>query len=112
MSSRNVSDRVEMSTTGIVVVVTVVLVVVLVVVVVVLPAPGKLAGSAGLVPWSSSVRSKNPSRSRSTPMRMPEPGGTQVYTCSCPVAAARFRSAVFEITASELRSGWKLLLPT
>src|SRR5207237_4391805 len=77
LSSRNVNDRVERSTTGIVVVVTVVLVVVLVVVVVVLPAPGKLAGSAGLVPWSSSVRSKNPSRSRSTPMRRHQPGGPQ-----------------------------------
>src|SRR5207249_11138355 len=103
-------ERVGTRTGGSVVVLTVVEVVVVVLVVVV--APGKLAAFAGSVPWSSSVRSKKPSRSRSTPMRVPEPGGTQVYTCSCPVAAARFRSAVFEITASELRSGWKLLLPT
>src|SRR5437879_12284259 len=71
LSSRNVNDRVEMSTTGIVVVVTDVLVVVLVVVVVVLPAPGKLAGSAGLGSWSSAARAKYPSRSRAARLAVP-----------------------------------------
>lgn len=37
-----------------------------------------LAGFAGSVPQSSSRRSYVPSRSRSTPMRVPEPRGTQV----------------------------------
>ena len=62
----------------VVLVVVVLLVTVTVVVVVVLPDPGKLSGSAGSVPWSSSVRSGNPSSSRSMPIRTPDPGGTQV----------------------------------
>ena len=49
-----------------------------VVLVVVVPPAGTLDGSAGSLPASSSSRSKNPSSSRSTPMRCPEPGGTQV----------------------------------
>src|SRR5262245_6450995 len=48
-----------------------------VVVVVVLP-PGTLPGSAGSLPASISVRSRKPSSSRSTPARVPLPGGTQV----------------------------------
>src|SRR5262249_47034866 len=50
----------------------------LVVLVVVVPPAGTLAGSAGSLPASSSSRSKKPSSSRSMPMRMPLPGGTQV----------------------------------
>jgi hypothetical protein len=57
-----------------------------VVVVVVAPHPpdgvGKLAGLAGSLPQSSSRRSKMPSSSRSTPIRVPDPSGTQVYVCS------------------------------
>src|SRR5438309_960970 len=49
-----------------------------VVLVVVVPPAGTLDGSAGSLPASSSSRSKKPSPSRSTPMRCPEPGGTQV----------------------------------
>jgi hypothetical protein len=55
-----------------------VVVLVVTVVVVVVPDPGTLAGSAGSEPASSSVRSKKPSSSRSTPMRVPLPGGAQV----------------------------------
>jgi len=39
---------------------------------------GTLSGSAGSVPASSSLRSGQPSWSRSTPTRYPSPGGTQV----------------------------------
>src|SRR3989442_8407807 len=76
-SSLRVRERAGTRTGGSVVVLTVVVVVVVVFVVVVVVAPGKLAAFAGSVPWSSSVRSKKPSRSRSTPMRVPDPGGTQ-----------------------------------
>src|SRR5437016_11364313 len=76
LSSLSVNERAGMRTGGSVVVLTVVVVVVVVVVLVV--PPGKLAAFAGSVPWSTSVRSKKPSRSRSTPIRVPEPGGTQV----------------------------------
>ena len=59
-------------------VVVVVVLVVVVVVVVVVPPLGVLDGSAGSLPASSSSRSRKPSSSRSMPMRVPEPGGTQV----------------------------------
>src|SRR4029077_12577353 len=39
---------------------------------------GTLSGLAGSVPSSSSLRSGQPSRSRSMPTRTPSPGGTQV----------------------------------
>jgi len=71
-----------------------------------------LAGFAGSVPQSSSRRSYVPSRSRSTPTRVPEPRGAQVYVSSCPAVAARFLRFVFVMTASAFRSGWKLLPPT
>jgi hypothetical protein len=41
-------------------------------------ARGVSAGSAGSAPASISSRSKKPSSSRSSAMRTPEPGGTQV----------------------------------
>src|SRR5439155_986260 len=63
---------------AVVVVLLVVVVVDVVVVTVVVETPGLLAGCAGSVPASSSVRSKKPSSSRSTPMRVPVPGGTAV----------------------------------
>ena len=78
LSSLSINERAGMRTGGSVVVLTVTVVVVVVVVVVLVVPPGKLAAFAGSVPWSSSVRSKKPSRSRSTPIRVPEPGGTQV----------------------------------
>ena len=53
-------------------------VLVVAVVLVVVVGPGTLAGSAGSEPASSSVRSKNPSSSRSIPIRVPLPGGTAV----------------------------------
>jgi hypothetical protein len=71
-----------------------------------------LAAFAGSVPQSSSRRSYVPSRSRSTPIRVPEPSGTHVYVSSCPAVAAWFLRFVFVITPSVFRSGWKLLLPT
>jgi hypothetical protein len=71
-----------------------------------------LAGSAGSKPQSISRRSKVPSRSRSIPMRVPEPTGTQVYVSSWPAVAASPRSVALAITPSVFRSGWKLLLPT
>lgn len=43
---------------------------------------GTLEASAGSLPASSSSRSRKPSSSRSTPMRWPEPGGTQVKVSS------------------------------
>jgi hypothetical protein len=73
---------------------------------------GKLPGSAGSVPQSSSRRSNTPSSSRSTPMRTPEPGGTQVYVCSWPASPESARSAAVVMTPSAFRSGWKLLPPT
>src|SRR5262245_60390295 len=100
-------------------VVVVVLVVVLVVVdVVVVPTVhgpsvgGKLCGSAGSVWQSISRLSNTRSRSRSTPIRKPEPGGTQVNVISWPPVAARLRTCVVVRTGSALRSRWKLLLPT
>src|SRR5262245_11938113 len=77
-----------------VVVVAMVVVVMVVVVVPTVHGPsvgGKLCGSAGSVWQSSSRRSNTPSRSRSTPMRIPEPGGTQVKVSSWPAVAARLR---------------------
>src|SRR5262245_30662578 len=44
---------------------------------VVVGPPGTLSGSAGSLPASSSSRSRAPSSSRSTPTRVPDPGGTQ-----------------------------------
>src|SRR5262245_24911674 len=52
--------------------------VVVVVVKVEVGVDGKLCGSVGSEPASSSSRSYQPSSSRSMPMRTPEPGGTQV----------------------------------
>src|SRR4029077_4565925 len=45
---------------------------------------GELSGWAGSVAQSSSRRSNTPSWSRSTPMRSPLPGGTQVKVSSWP----------------------------
>src|SRR6185503_5512610 len=78
-----------------------------------LPVGGEtLAGLAGSVPQSSSRRSYVPSRSRSTPMRVPEPSGTHVYVSSCPTVAARFRRVALVIVPSVFRSGWEALPPT
>src|SRR5262249_30500457 len=87
--SRRGNDLVSMSTRGtidvvVVVVVTTVVVLLEVVLVVVVPPPGMLAGSAGSLPASISSRSRKPSSSRSMPMRVPEPGGAQVYVRSSP----------------------------
>src|SRR5512144_342693 len=60
----------------------------------VVPPLGVLDGSAGSLPASSSSRSKNPSSSRSTPTRIPEPGGTHRYVRSCPATVAWFRRSV------------------
>src|SRR5262249_38294902 len=94
-------------------------VVVVVVVVVVVPTPhapvsvgGKLCGSAGSVLQSISRRSNTPSRSRSMPIRVPDPGGTQVKVISWPAVPARLRTCVVVSSASEWRSVWKLSLPT
>src|SRR6516162_2482401 len=91
--SFRVRDLVSIRTNDVVVMVVVVVadVVVLVVapmvvdvvgVVVVVEEPlhtaGTLSGLAGSVPSSSSLRSGQPSRSRSMPTRTPSPGGTQV----------------------------------
>src|SRR5262249_19203853 len=97
-------------------VVVVVLVVVDVVVVPTVHGPvsvgGKLCGSAGSVWQSISRLSNTPSRSRSTPMRIPEPGGTHVKVISWPAVEARVRTWVVVRSPSEWRSRWKLLLPT
>src|SRR5262249_14187956 len=84
--------------------------VVVVVVVVVEPTPhapvsvgGKLCGSAGSVLQSSSRRSNTPSRSRSMPIRVPDPGGTQVKVISWPAVPARLRTCVVVSRASEWR---------
>jgi hypothetical protein len=71
-----------------------------------------LAGLAGSKPQSISRRSYVPSRSRSMPMRVPDPTGTHVYVSSWPAVPASARRLELEMTPSVLRSGWKLLLPT
>src|SRR5215831_17206124 len=89
-SSFNLSERVSISVSVAIVVLVVLDIVVLVapvvgvvvdVVVVVAPEPhtgGTLMGLTGSVPASSSLRSGQPSWSRSTPTRTPSPGATHV----------------------------------
>src|SRR5262249_52971623 len=77
---------------------------------VVVVAPGRLAAFAGSVPASSSVRSKKPSSSRSSAMRVPLPEGTHVYVRSWPPVPAWVRSADSEMSGSEARSLWNVPL--
>ena len=81
-------------------------VVVVAVVLVVVLGPGTLAGSAGSDPASSSVRSKNPSSSRSMPIRVPLPGGTAVYVSSWPTVPACARRLASPRSGSLARSLW------
>jgi len=87
-----------------VVVVEEMVVLVVVTVVVVLLDAGTLAAFAGSVPASSSVRSRKPSSSRSTPIRAPLPGGTAVYVSSWPAVAACPRRVVSVRRGSLARS--------
>src|SRR5688572_11787231 len=90
-------------------------VVVLLLVVVVVPAHpptgGTLPGSAGSVPQSSSVRSRPPSRSRSMPIRVPEPGGTALNVISWPAVLVRASIDASDRLAAPARSGRKLPPP-
>src|SRR5437867_8380957 len=81
-------------------------VLVVAVVLVVVVGPGTLAGSAGSEPASSSVRSKNPSSSRSMPIRVPLPGGTAVYVSSWPAVPACARRLASPRSGSLARSLW------
>jgi len=81
-------------------------VLVVAVVLVVVLGPGTLAGSAGSEPASSSVRSKNPSSSRSMPIRVPLPGGTAVYVSSWPAVPACARRLASPRSGSLARSLW------
>ena len=81
-------------------------VLVVAVVLVVVLGPGMLAGSAGSEPASSSVRSKNPSSSRSIPIRVPLPGVTAVYVSSWPTVPACARRLASLSSGSLARSLW------
>jgi len=81
-------------------------VLVVAVVLVVVLGPGTLAGSAGSEPASSSVRSKNPSSSRSIPIRVPLPGVTAVYVSSWPTVPACARRLASLSSGSLARSLW------
>ena len=81
-------------------------VLVVAVVLVVVLGPGMLAGSAGSEPASSSVRSKNPSSSRSMPIRVPLPAVTAVYVSSWPTVPACARRLASLRSGSLARSLW------
>src|SRR5262245_29710058 len=76
------------------------------------PAYGLLCGFAGSVPYAISSPSSAPSRSRSSAVRSPLPGGTQVYVRGVLETRAAVRRDKSDLFGSDDLFGVKMPAPT